>query len=229
MTELQELAKKLGVSAQFRGALSSAEVIRELQMTRVFCLPSVHAASGDAEGFGIVLLEAEASGVPVVTSALGGAMEGIDDGVTGFAFAERDVDTLAARLITLLTDDALATSMAHAGPAFVSEKFDLYRCTEKLETLYDTACEAGSQRDRPGRIRPPVILPLHLSVARGISRRLTRNEGPARTRRHPSSKHGCVAGKKYQIVETTGPFRAEHAKVKPAALTASRTLSSKSP
>jgi glycosyltransferase involved in cell wall biosynthesis len=144
--ELQRLAQGLGVDAKFRGALSSAEVAGELQMTRVFCLPSVRAANGDAEGFGIVLLEAEGSGVPVVTSAIGGAAEGIDEGVTGFAFRERDVDTLAARLITLLTDDALATSMAHAGPAFVAKRFDLYQCTEKLELLYDAASEARTSK-----------------------------------------------------------------------------------
>jgi glycosyltransferase involved in cell wall biosynthesis len=152
--ELQQLARELEVNAQFRGALSSVEVVRDLQMTRVFCLPSVRAANGDAEGFGIVLLEAEASGVPVVTSAIGGATEGIDHGVTGFAFAERDVDTLAARLTTLLTDDALAISMAHAGPRFVSDRFDLYRCTERLESLYDIAsapASEGAMESKKGR------------------------------------------------------------------------------
>jgi glycosyltransferase involved in cell wall biosynthesis len=152
--ELEHLARQLDVRAQFLGALSSAEVMRELRMTRVFCLPSVRAANGDAEGFGIVLLEAEGSGVPVVTSATGGAREGIDDGVTGFAFEERDVDTLAARLTTLLTDDAVAAPMALAGPRFVSDKFDLYRCTEKLQLLYDIASapvSEGAMESKKGR------------------------------------------------------------------------------
>ena len=92
-----------------------------------------------------LLLEAEASGVPVVTSAMGGATEGIHDGVTGFAFEERDVDTLASRLITMLTDDAVATSMALAGPRFVSDKFDLYRCAERLELLYDLTSATSSE------------------------------------------------------------------------------------
>jgi glycosyltransferase involved in cell wall biosynthesis len=135
--ELSQLARQLGVRAQFRGALSSDEVAQELHLARVFCLPSVTAANGDAEGFGIVLLEAQASGVPVVTSAMGGASEGINEGVTGFAFRERDVDTLAARLVELLTNDAIAASFALAGPRFVSQRFDLHRCTEALEALYD--------------------------------------------------------------------------------------------
>jgi glycosyltransferase involved in cell wall biosynthesis len=136
---LQQTASRMQVRVQFRGALPVGEVKRELQLARVFCLPSVRAANGDAEGFGMVLLEAEASGVPVVTSALGGASEGIEDGVTGFAFKERDATALAARLINLLTDDATATSMALAGPRFVSAKFDLHRCTERLERVYDEA------------------------------------------------------------------------------------------
>ena len=56
--------------------------------------------------FGQVLLEAQACGVPVVTSARGGAEEGICDGVTGFAFAEGDEFTLADRLTRILVDDA---------------------------------------------------------------------------------------------------------------------------
>jgi glycosyltransferase involved in cell wall biosynthesis len=135
--QLQEMARQLGICAHFRGALSNAEVRRELDLARVFCLPSVTALNGDAEGFGVVILEAQASGVPVVTSATGGASEGLEEGTTGFTFGERDVDTLAGQLTALLTDDAMATSMALAGPRLVSERFDLHRCTEQLESLYD--------------------------------------------------------------------------------------------
>jgi glycosyltransferase involved in cell wall biosynthesis len=137
LNKLQQFARDLGVRAQFLGALPIADVQQQLRLARVFCLPSVTAANGDAEGFGIVLLEAQASGVPVVTSALGGATEGIQDGITGFAFTERDVGTLSARLIDLLTNDAAAASFAAAGPEFVSGKFDILRCNEALEALYD--------------------------------------------------------------------------------------------
>ena len=68
---------------------------------------------------------------------MGGATEGIRNGITGFAFRERDVSTLSARLIRLLTDHATAASFAAAGPDFVAENFDLRQCTEGLEALYD--------------------------------------------------------------------------------------------
>ena len=134
---LQQLALDLGVSAEFLGPLLPAGVLQQLHLARVLCLPSVTAANGDAEGFGMVLLEAQASGVPVVTSALGGASEGIREGITGFAFKERDVDALAAHLARALTNDAMVKSLSLAGPRFVSEHFSLTECTAALERLYD--------------------------------------------------------------------------------------------
>jgi len=86
---------------------------------------------------GIALLEAQACGVPVVTSARGGATEGIIDGVTGFAFSENDVDELSARLCDVLEDDARALAMSHAARQFVVQTFDIGKCTHQLEDLYD--------------------------------------------------------------------------------------------
>ena len=107
---------------------------------RVFCLPSITANNGDAEGFGLVLLEAQACGVPAVTSARGGATEGIKHGATGFSFPERDIQALEAALVRLLTDDSLATSMATQARRHVEENFDIRRCTASLEDLYDRIC-----------------------------------------------------------------------------------------
>jgi glycosyltransferase involved in cell wall biosynthesis len=135
--QIRELAQQLDVRANFRGALSSVEVRRELSLARVFCLPSVTAANGDAEGLGIALLEAQASGVPVVTSARGGAEEAVWEGVTGFTFQERDVDALTEKLVTLLSDDDIMSSMASAAPRFIAETFDICHCTEMLEISYD--------------------------------------------------------------------------------------------
>ena len=135
--QLQRLAQQLGVRAEFRGALAEAQVKQELETARVFCLPSVRAANGDAEGLPLVLLEAQASGVPVVTSARAASSEGVKRDITGLIFAERDMDVLASHLITLLTNDTMSISMSRAGPRFVADKFDLHRCTEALETLYD--------------------------------------------------------------------------------------------
>jgi glycosyltransferase involved in cell wall biosynthesis len=135
---LEQLAIRTSVHAQFRGALPHDEISRELSLARAFCLPSVRATNGDAEGFGIVVLEAEACGVPVVSSAV---PEAVDHGVTGFLATERDVDALAAGLITILTNDAIAASMSSRARKFVCDNFELYRCTERLESVYDSAAQ----------------------------------------------------------------------------------------
>jgi glycosyltransferase involved in cell wall biosynthesis len=127
---------------RFVGAFTRELATTLLAEARVFCLPSVTAESGDAEGLPLVILEAQASGIPVVTSARGGATEGIEDGVTGFAFAERDVGGLVERLMAVLTDDALAARFSAAGPPFIAAKHDLYRQTAELEALYDRVAGA---------------------------------------------------------------------------------------
>ncbi len=138
---LARLAAELRAPVEFLGSCSRTEVSRQLELARVLCLPSVTALNGDAEGMGMVVLEAQACGVPVVTSARGGSEEGIVEGITGFSFPERDVDALTAKLMRILLDDQLAVSMSRAGIRHVAERFDIQSCTRSLETLYDQALQ----------------------------------------------------------------------------------------
>mgnify|MGYP002413182954 CR=1 FL=1 len=134
-----ELERRAGGSAgvTFMGAVSRDTIQDLMAKTRVFCLPSIVARNGDMEGLPLVLLEAQASGVPVVTSASGGTTEGMIDGETGFAFAEKDVDALARHLITILSDDTLADRFGGAARSFIEEAHDLRACTARLEAVYD--------------------------------------------------------------------------------------------
>jgi len=138
---LEGLSQELKVDARFVGALSSEAVRREFDQARVFCLPSIRASNGDAEGFGLVLLESQACAVPVITSARGGAQEGIIHGETGYGFAEKNVDEMALRLVELLTADDTATRMAGAARRFVARSFDISKVTPALESFY--AATAG--------------------------------------------------------------------------------------
>jgi glycosyltransferase involved in cell wall biosynthesis len=135
---LETLANELGARAQFLGVRSSDEVRDELQRSRLLCLPSITAVNGDAEGFGLTIVEAQAMGLPVLTSARGGAEEGIVDGTTGIAFRERDVDALTAGLRELLTDDAKVASMSIAAIAHVRANFEIRASVRRLEDAYDT-------------------------------------------------------------------------------------------
>jgi glycosyltransferase involved in cell wall biosynthesis len=142
--QAQARALHLPPSVRFAGALPHAQVLAEMMQARVYCLPAVTASNGDAEGLNTTVIEAQAAGLPVVTSARGSTTEGMLDGITGLAFAEHDAAALAAALVRLMNDDALAQRMADAGPSFANERFDARRCTARLESLYDVVCASGA-------------------------------------------------------------------------------------
>lgn len=137
--QLERLAISAGLQQQviFLGARPHSEVLNWMSKASVFCLPSVTSRSGDSEGLGIVLLEAQATGVPVVATRHGGIPEAVIDGITGFLVPERDVEILADRLIYLLENRDERRKMGRAARSMVEEKFDLKRQTAKLEEIYE--------------------------------------------------------------------------------------------
>jgi glycosyltransferase involved in cell wall biosynthesis len=141
--ELDRLARDLGLSVHFHGALEPTAIKSELDRARVVCLPSTRAANGDAEGLPIVLLEAQAAGLPVVASRFGGIKEAVDDGKTGYCFVEKDVGDLASRLTQILTDDQRTVEMASEARNFVCRHFDLSVLTGRLENYYDDLMNSG--------------------------------------------------------------------------------------
>ena len=134
---LEAEAGMLLQGARFLGRQPPAEVRAWMGRARVFCVPSVTATSGDREGFGVVFLEAQAMGTPVVSSRSGGIPESVADGETGFLLPERDVEGLAARITMLLSDGAAWEAMSQRGQDRVRSEFDTARLTRRLEALYD--------------------------------------------------------------------------------------------
>jgi glycosyltransferase involved in cell wall biosynthesis len=150
-SDLEKLSRALGVSARFAGARPAQDVKAELDEAQLLCLPSIRAQNGDAEGFGLVILEAQAAGVPVISSALGGADEGILHDVSGYRVKEGRVDALAGRMIEILSNPQKAAEMGKAGRRFVSSRFDIDQCTSTLERLYDHIARISS--DETGNCR----------------------------------------------------------------------------
>jgi glycosyltransferase involved in cell wall biosynthesis len=148
------LADSLQAPVQFLAAVTHARVQEEMAQARVFCLPSITAESGDAEGLSIAIVEAQAAGVPVVTSARGGEGEAIEHGVTGYGFPEGDVDALSAALIPLLTDDLLTAATSAAARERACNLFDLKKCTALLETFYDQSVAALAAKPAATAFRP---------------------------------------------------------------------------
>lgn len=137
---LESLATELGLNSRIRflGAQPHNEVLTMMNKASMLVLPSVTAQSGDAEGLGMVLLEAAALGLPLVGSIHGGIPEVIEDGKTGFLFPERDVNVLADRMSELLKDKNLRRNMGNQARVLVESRFDIRKQTEKLEKLYQS-------------------------------------------------------------------------------------------
>ena len=136
-SQLQTLAEQLSVRVRFLGKQPPEQVRHWMNCAQVFCGPSIVADSGDAEGFGMVFVEAQAMGLPVVSFATGGVTEAVIHGQTGLLAPEKDTAQLTKAIQRLLTDEALRQKFARAGQAHVAKKFDLHKNTRQLETIYD--------------------------------------------------------------------------------------------
>jgi colanic acid/amylovoran biosynthesis glycosyltransferase len=134
---LETQAGAMGVSCNFLGSQGSEMIRQHMRFAEVFCAPSVSASNGDSEGFGMVFLEAQAMGVPVVSFQHGGVPEAIENGVTGLLAPERNVNILAEHILHYLQDHAFRTISGIRGVERVRERFNLFRQTAELEHIYN--------------------------------------------------------------------------------------------
>jgi colanic acid/amylovoran biosynthesis glycosyltransferase len=142
---LESHARELGVSCRFLGAQPAAIVREHLRTTHIFCAPSITAENGDSEGLGIVFAEAQAMGIPVVSSLHGGIPEVVSDGRTGLLVHERDHPALAAAIASLLGNASLWEQFRHNARAHIEHSFDLAKQTAELETIYRDVIATASQ------------------------------------------------------------------------------------
>jgi len=103
----------LGERVRFVGYVTGAKKSELLQLADVVAVPSIEAASGDSEGFPVVIMEALAAGRVCVASDATGADDVLKDGESGFVVPQKDSDALATTLRRALSlDDAARTTMA---------------------------------------------------------------------------------------------------------------------
>ena len=133
----EHLAWQLGVGkdVEFLGKQNGVE--RLIRLAHVLLMPS------EMESFGLAALEAMACGVPAVGTRVGGVPELITDGEDGYLESVGDVEGQSARVVQLLTDDALHARMAAAARKTASTRF----CTDKIIPQYLEYYEAILNRE----------------------------------------------------------------------------------
>ena len=146
--ERRARATGFGARIEFLGARPHGEVLALMREAALLVLPSVVTRTGRTEGLGMVLLEAAATGVPVVASAVGGIGEGVVDGQTGRLVPSRDAGALADALSGLLADEERRRRMGLAARRFVADRFDSRSLARGLERLYDEVLARASHQSR---------------------------------------------------------------------------------
>lgn len=134
---LEKLAKKLNIAERviFTGLVD--EVSPFYTSADIFVLPSFFIKKeGDIEGLGIVLLEAQQYGLPVIGTKSGGIPEAIDNGRSGFVVPERNPRAIKEKILLLADDKELYFRMANRAPQFVQEKFNWVQSVKKYLLLY---------------------------------------------------------------------------------------------
>lgn len=134
------LAKALHISDQiyFKGVCTPEEVQYCLQHARAFLMHSVTPDTGGKEGTPLSILEASATGLPIISTLHAGIPEAVIHRKTGFLVNEFDIEEMADYMIQLAKDPMLAQRMGEAGRAHITAHYDLSKQIEKLGSLIES-------------------------------------------------------------------------------------------
>ena len=126
---------KLEDSVTLVGPQTQDEVSQLLQTANCYVQPSIITPSGKMEGIPVVLMEAMASGLPVIASSISGIPELVKNGETGWLVPPEDVGALVETLEEIFRDYTEAQVRAEQGRKWVLEEFELYSNVRKLNSI----------------------------------------------------------------------------------------------
>lgn len=137
-SKLENIIQELGVQNKVNlvGRKTRQQLKQIYAESHIFVLSSIIGSDGSQEGQGLVLQEAQAARLPVVTTNIGGIPEGVLEGKSGFLVAEQDIEALAEKLIYLLGHPEIWAEMGQAGNTFVAENYSIETVNDYLVEKY---------------------------------------------------------------------------------------------
>jgi glycosyltransferase involved in cell wall biosynthesis len=139
-------AARVSDRVRFLGNLAQDEVAAWLATADMVAVPSVRDDSGNVDGLPNVVLEALASGTPLITTPAGGIGTVVEHGRTGIVVPERDPAALAAAIKALAGDPAQRVQLGEAARATVTSRFGWEFVASRFEAAYDRALAMMSTR-----------------------------------------------------------------------------------
>jgi sugar transferase (PEP-CTERM/EpsH1 system associated) len=134
LDDLRTLVKDLGIQQRVWLPGAVDDIPQTLQTFDIFVLPSL------AEGISNTILEAMATGLPIVATAVGGNVEIVEDGKTGRLFAPRDVESLSGLIANYVGDPQLRDAHARAARRVAIERFGLDTMVDQYHAIYAPLC-----------------------------------------------------------------------------------------
>ncbi len=187
MEELEVWTRRLGLSHVVKFLGLRRDIPKLLSGMDCLVMPSVV-----EESFGRVIVEAQAVGVPVVATKVGGVVEIIEDGKDGILVEPKDSNALAEGILKILKDQGYAGRLAEAGRAKVEERYSLEKMAEDTIKVYRHALDM------------PRILVIKLSAIGDAV--LSTASFAALKKRFPSSHITCLVGSQAKDVFLRCPY-----------------------
>lgn len=124
-------------NVRFHGQLTRQQVAVFLQMVDAMVVPSIPTSNGRREGIPVVLMEAMASGKPVVASGISGIPELVEDQLSGLLVLPRQPQAIADALERLIQDPQLRSRLGQGGRQKVEREFDLIKNSAQLLQVFN--------------------------------------------------------------------------------------------
>ena len=137
---LEGIAAGCGVADKvaFAGAVADDELVEHYALGDVFVMPNRRLPNGDTEGFGLVFLEANACGLPVIAGSDGGSIDAVRDGINGLLVDGHSVDAIAGAMLALRRDPDLYARL-RAGGLEAAAAADWRHKARAFVALFDAA------------------------------------------------------------------------------------------
>jgi colanic acid/amylovoran biosynthesis glycosyltransferase len=138
--DLEALARQLNLQehVEFLGGVEQERVRQLMSQAHIFVLPSITTPDSAQEGIPLVLMEAMASGLPVVTTRYSCMPELVNEGKSGYLVPEKDPVALAQAVKALIVDPEVREKFGSAGHEFVKQGFNIRVLNNRLEEIYRT-------------------------------------------------------------------------------------------
>lgn len=136
--KLQRLIAELNVGDKIElvGWRSQDQIAQLLERSDILLTPSLTSSKGDQEGIPGVIMEAFATGLPVVSTLHAGIPELVQDGASGFLVPEKNVDALVEKLEILIEQPQLRYAMGRTGRKFVEQSYNIETLNNRLVDVY---------------------------------------------------------------------------------------------